>query len=126
LPDAELIEVLLASALHGLSHYARQRELAQPASRRLAFREVGLPIGLRALASMRDGFGDGPGSTRPQVKALLAQLVPHLALGASIESFWLDPVHRQPGTWIDHRDINEVMLATALLPDGFVILAPVA
>jgi hypothetical protein len=126
LSEGELIEVLLTSALDGLPHYARQGDLAQPASRRLAFRELGLAIGLRALATMQDGFGGGHGwSASRRTKALLGQLAPHLPLGASIESFWLDPAHRQAGTWADHRDINEVMLATALLPAGFVMVTPV-
>jgi hypothetical protein len=33
-------------------------------------------------------------------------------------SFWVDPGHRRAGTWVEHLDINEVMLATSLAPDG--------
>jgi hypothetical protein len=36
-----------------------------------------------------------------------------------IESFWLDSSNRAVKTWADHRDINGVMLATSLAPDGF-------
>ena len=35
--------------------------------------------------------------------------------GAQIVEFWSEHRHRQSPTWQDHRDINEVMLATALL-----------
>ncbi|MCA1786733.1 MAG: hypothetical protein LC657_12225 [Desulfobacteraceae bacterium] len=39
-----------------------------------------------------------------------------------IESFWLAPENQQVPTWIDHQDINQVMLATSLLPDGYLNL----
>lgn len=39
-----------------------------------------------------------------------------------IESFWRDPEHRQARIWSEHRDINEVMLATGLVPEGFLVL----
>ncbi|MCA1793812.1 MAG: hypothetical protein LC660_08070 [Desulfobacteraceae bacterium] len=39
-----------------------------------------------------------------------------------IESFWSAPENQQVRTWIDHRDINQVMLATSLLPDGYLNL----
>ena len=44
---------------------------------------------------------------------------------AEIESFWLPPEHRQVRTWLDHEDINDVMLATSLVPEGFLALPPV-
>ena len=31
-----------------------------------------------------------------------------------------------PPTWSEHRDINEVMLATRLAPAGYLVLAPIA
>ena len=34
-------------------------------------------------------------------------------------SFWAVPAARETTLWRDHRDINEVMLATALFPDWF-------
>ena len=37
----------------------------------------------------------------------------------TIEQFWLEPANRETGTWTEHRDINGVMLATSLAPDGF-------
>ena len=127
LADGGLLDILLASALDGLSHYGRQADLEQPASGRLAFRELGLAIGLRAITLARDLVGGGKGEpTRTRTRALLAGFTPYLALGASIESFWLDPGQHQARTWQEHRDIDEVMLATALAPEGFVTLTPVA
>jgi hypothetical protein len=115
---------LLAAAVEGLSHYARNRELERPASQRLAFRELGLAIGLSAIelmassvhASRRRG-DDG------RLWGLLEALRLHSELGARIRSFWLDPEHRRSATWSEHEDINEVMLATSLLPEGYLVLS---
>jgi len=40
-----------------------------------------------------------------------------------IEAFWLVPEHRTTGTWLEHSDIDDVMLATSLAPDGLLELA---
>ena len=40
-------------------------------------------------------------------------------LREEIEAFWLERVHRASESWIDHREINMVMLATSLAPDGY-------
>jgi len=40
-----------------------------------------------------------------------------------IEKFWLDPASRENKTWRAHREINMVMLATSLAPEGFLSLA---
>jgi hypothetical protein len=37
-----------------------------------------------------------------------------------IEQFWNDPKNRNASTWAEHRDINEVMLATSLAPGSFI------
>ena len=100
----DLLDALLAAALRGLTAYARQGDLRHPASRRLAFRELGLAIGLSAVELIEES---------------VRTLAPHLDLGAGIRSFWLEPRHRETRIWSEHRDINEVMLATSLVPDGF-------
>ena len=48
----------------------------------------------------------------------LRRLIP---LGAAIESFWLAPAHRATAAFAAHRDISEVMLATRLVPEGFLL-----
>lgn len=53
---------------------------------------------------------------------LRGQLARYAALRAEIESFWLSPAHRQTRTWLDHEDINDVMLATSLVPEGLLVL----
>ena len=98
---------LLDAAAIGLEAYAASGELHGPASHRLAFRELGLAIGLSAPA--------------PDA-AYGAALGRYASLRAEIVSFWLRPEHRRTDAWKGHEDINDVMLATALEPDGF--LAP--
>jgi hypothetical protein len=108
----DLLDDVVAAARSGLSDYARQNVSGRPAERRLAFRELGLAIGLFGIqqAPDRDRF---------------ESLTPYVALAAELQSFWLEPRHRSARTWTEHRDINEVMLATSLLPDGYLVSQPV-
>jgi hypothetical protein len=114
----ELLDTLLEVALEGLPHYARQTDLRQPASNRLAFRELGLAIGLHAI----EHCGRSPDKVR--ASARLEILTRYASLGAAIETFWLDPEHQRARSWTEHRDINEVMLATSLVPEGVLIMPP--
>jgi len=36
-----------------------------------------------------------------------------------IENFCLEPTNREASSWTEHQDINMVMLATSLTPDGY-------
>lgn len=117
--DERLVEALFADALAGLRGYARQRELEEPAARRLAFRELGLAIGLSAVVALRQAGTVPAGSA---LERTLQRLSEHESLGETIVSFWLDPMHQRAPSWTDHRDINEVMLATSLAPEGFLEL----
>ncbi|HET7784565.1 MAG TPA: hypothetical protein VFL36_01220 [Myxococcales bacterium] len=111
LPDASLVETLLAAALDGLRLQEELGEPSGPASGRLAFRELGLSIGLHAAEKLR--ARELPASTR----ALAGELRPYLPRAGAIESFWL---RRRGGAgWEEHQDINDVMLATSLAPEGF-------
>ena len=120
----DLLDTLLAAAFAGLSHYSRHSDLRKPASRRLAFRELGLAIGLsaieRTVTEARAAPGRFPGNA--DVHARIDALTPYLALGSAIESFWRDPEHRQDAAWAEHRDINDVMLATCLVPDDLLLM----
>ena len=113
---------LLEAALSGLAGYVRESELERPASMRLAFRELGLAIGLAAVERMaQDAASDrrshSDGAAEP-VRAVLERLARFVPLGDRIEAFWLAPEHRAAATWREHLDINEVMLATRLEPWG--------
>ena len=125
-PDVPLLERLLDGALTGLQYYARSGELQQPAGYRLAFRELGLAIGLHALERLQQAVeqGEQPTPANPRLRARLQELVQFLPLREAIETIWLDPANRQSDTWREHRDINEVMLATSLAPDGYLMLLP--
>ncbi|HEX5059981.1 MAG TPA: hypothetical protein VFV99_11510 [Kofleriaceae bacterium] len=100
--DPELLDAIVTAAVDGLQQIDRQQDLRAPASYRLGFRELGLAIGLAAAEQIGD-----------------ARLIPYLPLRSKIERFWLDANHRATSTWLEHADINDVMLATSLLPDGF-------
>lgn len=112
----ELVAALHEAALVGLRHYAAQPDLRLPASQRLAFRELGLAIGLATLEPATRWTGSGGAG------AQLEQLSRYVPLRAQIEAFWLRPEHRGMPSWREHANINNVMLATSLAPDGFVTL----
>jgi hypothetical protein len=119
--DERLLERLLGAALTGLQAYARSGESRAPAEYRLAFRELGLAIGLVAVQRLHASVQSGV-AARPEVRAQLEALMRYAPLGEKIELFWRDPAHQRVSTWSEHRDINEVMLATRLAPDGFFVL----
>jgi hypothetical protein len=114
----DLIDALLAAALIGLRHYVAQPDLRAPAHHRLAFRELGLAIG---LAGVESAPWHGVSQS---VRAHLDQIAPYVRLRSEIETFWLEPEHRRVDTWLDHANINDVMLATSLEPEGFLVLRP--
>ncbi len=112
----EFLGTMLEAAFIGLDHYARTGDSRKPAEYRLAFRELGLAIGLHAVARLSKEV------QRTKYRARLEALKDLLPLGTEIESFWRNPDHQLAETWIEHRDINEVMLATSLVPDGLLVL----
>jgi hypothetical protein len=106
--NKELIDSLLKSSLAGLKYYKRGGHLDLPAGSRLAFRELGLSIGLHAVKRI-----DSKAYTS------LKDLKGYASLADRIEDFWLNPTHQGTVRWREHIDINEVMLATSLDPEGF-------
>lgn len=122
MPDDGLLGRLLDAALAGLRYYAASGELSGPVAYRLAFRELGLAIGLHAAQRLWRETDQGRALGDPRLRGPLAALQRHVPLAAQIEAFWRQPAHRQGVTWQEHRDINEVMLATSLIPEGFLVL----
>jgi hypothetical protein len=123
--DTQLLDNLLGAALMGLQYYAHAGETQLPAEHRLAFRELGLAIGLHAVQRMWQATSSG--AARPytgRVRTQLQALLPYAQLGDDIETFWRAPARRRTDSWTEHRDINEVMLATSLAPEGFLVLLP--
>jgi hypothetical protein len=126
LVDEQMLDNLLSASLTGLRYYAQKGELQQPAHYRLAFRELGLAIGLHAVQRMQQVVEDEAqqAPSNPQPGKLLNALMQYLPLRDEIEAFWRDPEHQRSPTWTEHQDINEVMLATSLAPEGFLVLMP--
>lgn len=114
----DLPEVLLQAALAGLEHWAAQPDLRRPTGGRLAFRELGLAIGLAAVEPER--WAAAGGGASPAFDALAR----FRALRGAIEETWIEPAARRGASWREHENINEVMLATALEPDGFLVRRP--
>ena len=119
--DFDLLESVLDSALLGLIAFTESGSLDFPAMQRLAFRELGLSIGLSGVKKLPEwirnnpGLFDRAGPLQQKIKVLLE----YLPLREKIEKFWLNKKNQESGTWTEHRDINMVMLATSLAPEGF-------
>lgn len=116
-----LLESLLSASLAGLQHYTAEGDLRRPADHRLAFRELGLAIGLHALQRVWQA-SDRPSkrsAASSGARAQLQTLMRYAPIREEIEAFWRNPEHQRAKTWCEHRDINEVMLATTLTPNGF-------
>jgi hypothetical protein len=95
-----------------------------PADYRLAFRELGLSIGLRAIKRTQELTAQHPGAL-DSVSSLgprLERLMRYAPSIDTIEGFWLEPANRSSRTWKEHEDINAVMLATSLAPEGHLVL----
>jgi hypothetical protein len=122
--QADLLDALLSAARMGLQSYERGTALALPADYRLAFRELGLSIGLRAMEKLRGLIEQTPRDfeMRHRLQSRTKDLTRYAHLHDIIETFWLAPANRQRSSWTGHRDINMVMLATSLAPDGYLSL----
>jgi hypothetical protein len=116
----ELLEDILSSAVKGLEAFFLKNPLVLPASHRLAFRELGLSIGLRAAGRLKSVMAQSPGSfSSKSVARRMEEILRFGYLARSIEDFWLTPGNSQVGAWTEHGDINDVMLATSLAPEEF-------
>jgi len=124
LHETTRLEALLNDIEHSLQAFVTQNQLSLPADYRLAFRELGLSIGLHALSRMQKRIELYPGhfANVNQLLALLANLCRFHRIHERIESFWLEDSHQLAKTWQEHKDINSVMLATSLAPDGYLQL----
>jgi len=120
--QAALLDVLLDSSLISLQAYSRGTSpLISPANYRLAFRELGLSIGLHAIEKLQGLIRQTPRDfkMKHRLHSQTEHLMRYTPLGEVIETFWLEPANRQASNWREHRDINMVMLATSLAPDGY-------
>jgi len=112
---AEVLPPLLEAAYVSLKAYLPRDFLSLPPSRRLAFRELGLSIGLHAAEELK-GLADAlPALRHP----LLKEVARASSMRERIERTWLDPASWRAEGWMEHRDINMVMLAASLTPHGY-------
>lgn len=106
LPVSVNPEKLWKESMDSLKGYA-DTFFPQAASQRLAFRECGLSLGLRAAYGMKDLF---------RVSGFYPEeLSEYLPLAEELENFWIDPAAQRSPTWKDHLDINAVSLAASIV-----------
>jgi len=120
----DLLENLLDSSLQGIVSFSRSSSLNLPADYRLAFRELGLSIGMRAVEKVQGLIEEKPAmfKERELLHTNIEALMQYTSFIETIEGFWLERTNRETNRWQDHLDINMVMLATSLAPDGFLTL----
>ena len=110
----DLLFDVAISALASLRYLRIVDVLAQPAERRLAFRELGLSIGLQGVDRMKQ-LCNG----HQVLQEICADIFRHQLIGQQIREYWTVIANRDCQAWQDHEDINQVMLATSLMPDSF-------
>ena len=109
-----LVGSVLEASCVSLQAYLPKDIVYLPASSRLAFRELGLAIGLHAAQKLKEM------DEKPSIsQELLEKILRHKPLASKIIEFWLNPENQQAKSWQRHRNINMVMLATSLVPDGY-------
>ncbi len=120
-PDEDLLENILDAALLGLESFTTRNPFRLPAAYRLPFRELGLAIGLKGYERLRSTVETNPqrfgGETSLQRRMRGFQR--YLPLGEKIQDFWVEERNRRGETWRAHGDINMVMLASSLVPSGY-------
>lgn len=105
-PESGRANKLFKDSINSLERFEKDFDASETSEIRLAFRECGLALGLRALLGMKDHIN----LSKTQTEALTNYI--HLA--DKIENFWCDESNRQSNTWYNHQDINEVSLAASL------------
>jgi hypothetical protein len=121
LEGSALLMRLIEAAEVGLGIWARQNPLTRPVRYRLAFRELGLAIGLHAVERLWALVEQEAelGADDPSLPQRIESLTRYVPLTREIEAFWLVPSNQKGTTWMGHLDINRVMLATSLAPEGY-------
>ena len=119
------LAALLVDCEAGLEAFVSSDILNHPAEHRLAFRELGLATGLHALARLRRLIEQYPRKLSLALgdRTRLERLAMFSYLSNVIERFWCQAASQQSANWHDHVDINSVMLATSLAPDGYLLVS---
>jgi len=119
-----MLKSVVDSGLLGIEAFLRSGSLEYPAEYRLAFRELGLSIGLSAVDNLQKRLKENPRLFQREdyLYRQVEDLMGYMPLRETIERFWIDGRNRKTSTWIQHREINMVMLATSLAPDEFLMI----
>ena len=117
----ELLRTVLDDSLTSLYYFAKKPTLKLPAYYRMAFRELGLSIGLQAIVRLQGLIERYPSVFKQKldVHSPMQSIMEFTHLSELINTFWLDSDHRECGSWTEHRDINMGMPATRLSPQGY-------
>lgn len=102
IPSLE-VESLLSEAADGVSDFAGTSTLRVGPNQRLAFRELGLVLGLQAVDRAPRVLFPEPERWRAMIQG--------------IRDFWLEPESQRARSWTEHEDINAVTLAATLAPE---------
>ena len=119
LQNVDIVTELGKAAAVSLDAFVQSARLYDPAQYRLAFRELGLSIGLKAAPVMASLLAKHPGRFAESFGRDVEVITKLSPVGETIERFWLQDEHQKAQTWLDHLDINRVMLATSLAPEEF-------
>ncbi|MEN6610720.1 MAG: hypothetical protein ABFC24_07750 [Methanoregulaceae archaeon] len=117
----DLLERVMDAALSGLESFPGTGSLDHPARYRLAFRELGLSIGLAGTRRLPSVILNNPhlSGRAGSLISCAEALREYFPMKDTIETFWTARENRMSVTWMEHRDISMVMLATSLVPEGF-------
>ena len=115
------LHTLLKDGLSGMDACIKNPSFRSPPEFRLAFRELGMTIGLHAVQKLAVLVKDHPEAFTEAIGKMQV-FEEYYGWCDIIEDFWLAHENQQVRTWTDHRDINQVMLAASLLPDGYLNL----
>jgi hypothetical protein len=119
-----LLETVIGASLLGVESFATGQSLELPADYRLAFRELGLSIGLKGVKELIGWIKENPDlfNRKNSLQEHVESLARYAPLGEAIDQFWMISKNWEHCSWTDHQDINMVMLATSLAPDEFLTI----
>ncbi len=115
---------ILESAVEGLHLFRDSPTLGFPPEHRLAFRELGLSTGIHGIELMEEQIKQKPDRVNyaDKILNLLENMSIFEFLCETVENYWMNPEHQKAVTWKEHVNINSVMLATSLIPEGFLLI----
>ena len=104
--EFRLLEDVMQGSGDGLMIMLKTGYLKRPAQHRLAFRELGLAIGLRAVPIIANEFQSESKAfgSRPSARRLIDLLLPYERLSDEIIDFWLPYAENPDESWKAHQE----------------------